>query len=300
MIIDFHTHTFPDKISSNVLAKLSSSSHTKNFTEGSVQDLLESMQRASVDYSVNLPVMTNVGQVEKVNSALIAARDTLLEQGIITFGGIHPDYENYKQELRRLKENHIPGIKLHPAYQNTDFDDPRMMRILDQASELGLIVLTHAGIDVGIHDRNYASVGQILRVINTVHPEKLVLAHMGGWGCWEEVERDLAGAPVWLDTAFSIGPITPSSDIPPIRTANLSDSDFVRLARKHGTDRILFATDSPWEDQQDYVRRFRRTLLTASEKARILSKNAEKLLGLPSTFELHSGSPESIYPDPAD
>ena len=48
-----------------------------------------------------------------------------------------------------------------------------------------MIVLIHAGIDIGIYDRNYASVAQILNVIRDVQPEKFVLAHMGGWACWK-------------------------------------------------------------------------------------------------------------------
>ena len=48
---------------------------------------------------------------------------------------------------------------------------------------------------------------QILRIIDEIRPEKFVLAHMGNWGLWEDVERDLAGAPVWFDTAFAIAVI---------------------------------------------------------------------------------------------
>lgn len=280
MIIDFHTHTFPDKISIRVLDKLSHLSHTEYFTEGSVKSLTESMHEASVDYSVNLPVMTTPQQVEKVNTALIADREHLLEQGIITFGGIHPDYENYKKELQRLKDNHIPGIKIHPAYQHTDIDDIKMLRIIDYASELGLITLTHAGIDIGIYDHNYASVGQILKVIEEVHPEKFVLAHMGNWGCWEEVKHHLAGAPVWLDTAFSIGPITPLPNETPYLPSNLSYEDFVTLVRMHGTDKILFATDSPWESQKEYVSRLDHTSLNEQEKEQIFSANARQLLAM--------------------
>ena len=88
MIIDFHTHTFPAKISKSVLARLSRLSHTKYFTDGSAAGLIASMKEASVDYSVNLPVMTTADQVEKVNGALIADRESLKEQGILTFGGM--------------------------------------------------------------------------------------------------------------------------------------------------------------------------------------------------------------------
>lgn len=280
MIIDFHTHTFPARISADVLAKLSRLSHTKYFTNGSVPDLTASMEEASIDYSVNLPVMTSAEQVEKVNGALIADRDRLFEQGIITFGGMHPGYGDYKKELIRLKENGILGIKIHPAYQSTEIDDIRMMRIIDAASDLGLIVLTHAGIDIGIYDHNYTSVQQVLKIIDEVRPPKFVLAHMGGWGCWEDVERDLLGAPVWFDTAFAIGPITPDdakSGAPYLNT-NLTEDAFMRIVRKHGADQILFATDSPWESQKDYVARIEAMPLNKEEKEMIFSGNARKLL----------------------
>ncbi len=282
MIIDFHVHTFPAEISANVLAKLSRLSHTEYFTDGSTNSLLASMQEACVTYSVNLPVMTRPDQVEKINSSLAASREQLFTNGIITFGGMHPDYDNYKNELLRLKQSGILGIKIHPAYQNTDIDDIRMMRIIDCASQLGLIILTHAGIDIGIYDHNYASVSQILKVIDEVRPEKFVLAHMGGWGCWEDVEQELAGAPVWFDTAFSVGPVTPDREHSgvPYLSCNLTDEAFVRIVRKHGTDKILFATDSPWEAQKDYIGRIQKMPLTEQEKEQIFSGNAKKLLGL--------------------
>ncbi len=283
MIIDFHTHTFPKKVSQSILDDLAAKSRSQYFTDGSPDDLAASMKRAGIRYSVNLPVMTYPGQVEKVNQSLIRQKDELLSRGILTFGGIHPGYGDWQGELRRLKNAGIPGIKLHPAYQGVDFDDPQMMRIVDFASSLGLIVVTHAGIDIGIRDHNYCSVKQVLNVLNQVRPEKLVLAHMGGWACWEEVEKDLAGAPVWMDTAFSVGPVTPweKAKEPPYRTANLTDADFVRLTRKHGTGRVLFATDSPWEDQADYIARMDRMPLNDTEKQAIFSGNAAALLGIP-------------------
>lgn len=287
MIIDFHTHTFPDKISEKVVDKLGRFAHTKPFTNGSVSGLLSSMQEASqgedtLAFSVNLPVMTSPQQVEKVNSSLIEQNEHLKEQGIITFGGMHPDYEPYRSQLQRLKENGIPGIKLHPAYQAVDLDDIRMLRIIDCASELGLITLIHAGIDIGINEHNYSSVSQILALLDQVHPEKLVLAHMGNWGCWDEVEQDLAGAPVWFDTAFSIGAITPypGQEALLYRNANLSDEDFIRLVRKHGTDKILFGSDSPWDSQSAYIRQVNEMALRDDEKAQILSDNARALLKL--------------------
>jgi hypothetical protein len=283
MIIDFHTHTFPDSISEKVVDQLGRVSATLPHTNGSVGDLVHSMQKAGVDYSVNLPVMTSVEQVEKVNSKLIKNMESYEKQGIITFSGMHPDYANYKEELKRLKREGIQGIKIHPAYHHMDLNDIRIMRIIGEASEQGLIVLIHAGIDIGIYDRNYASVKQIIQVIDEVQPEKFVLAHMGGWAGWKEVESDLAGAPVWLDTAFTFGKITPYPNLPPTPyTCVLPDEDFIRLCRKHGIDKILFATDSPWQDQADYVKRIQAMDFTQDEKNKIFGENAKKIL----TFSL--------------
>ena len=282
MIIDFHTHTFPDSICDKTIAKLSSLSATKPFTNGSVGALLQSMQKAGIDYSVTLPVMTNPGQVEKINHALVEKLEEAKQSGLITFGGMHPDYEDYKKELRYLKESGVKGIKLHPAYQNVDLTDLRMLRILDAAANENLIVLIHAGIDIGIYDHDYASTGHILQVLKEIGDFSFVLAHMGGWGCWDRVESDLAGANVYLDTAFALGQITPAPNAvtPPIRTTNLSREDFLRIVAKHGEDKILFATDSPWEDQTDYIRRIREYCDNARMSDRILGQNAKELLQL--------------------
>lgn len=282
MIIDFHTHTFPEAICEKVLHKLSMASCTTPFTRGSESDLLASMKKNEIAYSVTLPVMTNAQQVEKINHNLCEEREASCKKGLISFGGMHPEYEEYKKELAFLKDHGIKGIKLHPAYQCVDLDDIRMMRIIDAASELGLIVLIHAGIDVGIYDHNYSSTAQILKVIDTIHPEKFVLAHMGNWGCWEEVESDLCGAPVFFDTAFSLGKITAAKDAPkpPILSENLSNEAFARIVTKHGASKILFATDSPWEDQGDYLNRLQAMPITQKEKEMILGLNAKALLSL--------------------
>ena len=281
MIIDFHTHTFPEKIAQKVVNSLALESCTKPFTDGSMNGLLSSMKDVGVTYSVNLPVMTNVEQVEKINTSFIEGKESLLAKGIIAFGGMHPNYEDIRSELTRLKAAGIQGIKIHPAYQKYDLDHPKMMKIIDIASELDMIVITHAGIDIGIYDHDYASIKHVLKILKEISPPKLVLAHMGGWGCWEDVERDLAGAPVYFDTAFSIGPITPlpGHDKRPYLEENLSLEDFTRLARKHGCEKILFATDSPWQAQGDVIQLIEQSNLSSAEKYLIYAQNATRLLG---------------------
>ena len=113
MIIDFHTHTFPDKSSEKIVNHLAHTGCIPPHTDGSVIGLFSSMKEADIDYSVNLPVMTKPGQVEKVNSSLIMQKKYLLDMKIITFGGMHPDYVNYKRRT--------PAIEAgwHSRYQIT-------------------------------------------------------------------------------------------------------------------------------------------------------------------------------------
>lgn len=282
MIIDFHTHTFPPKIAGSVLQKLQHLSRSKPYTDGTPDGLRRSMEQAHIDISILLPVMTNTGQVHKLNEAAARTNEHWQETGLLSFGGMHPDTPDYRAELAHIQEMGLPGIKLHPAYQDTDFDDIRYLRIIDRASELGLIVLTHAGWDIGIPHHNYCTPKHIQHVVREIAPDKLVLAHMGGWWDWAAVEQELAGLPVYFDTAFSTGDIVPAPGTTrtPEESHNLNCTDFVRLVRRHGTKRILFATDSPWSDQQETLDFIQNADFTQEELSDILGGNAQKLLGI--------------------
>ena len=187
MIIDFHTHTFPDKIAGSVIGKLQLLSRSRPFTNATNDGLRRSMEQAGINLSILLPVMTNEGQVHKLNELAARTNERWEETGLLSFGGMHPDTEDYKSALRQVADMGLPGIKLHPAYQGADFDDIRYLRIIDKASELGLIVLTHAGWDIGIPEHNYCDTRHVQHVMREVGPDKLVLAHMGGWQDWKAV-----------------------------------------------------------------------------------------------------------------
>ena len=58
----------------------------------------------------------------------------------------------------------------------------------------------------------------------------------------------------------------------------MSIPQFVRMVRNHGTDKILFATDSPWGGQKEFVDCFNAIDLTEEERILITQKNAERLL----------------------
>ncbi len=282
MIIDFHTHTFPDKIAGSVIGKLQRLSRSRPVTNATNDGLRRSMEQAGIDLSILLPVMTNAGQVHKLNDLAARINERWQETGLLSFGGMHPDVENYKEALNHVAELGLKGIKIHPAYQGADFDDIRYLRIIDKASELGLIVLTHAGWDIGIPGHNYCDTKHIQRVMREVGPDRLVLAHMGGWQDWKAVGEELAGLPLYFDASFSTGDIVPAPGTTrtPEESHNMNREQFIHLVRKLGTDRILFATDCPWSDQAESLRFVRSCGFSQQELADILGNNAQKLLDI--------------------
>lgn len=265
MVIDFHTHIFPDSIASKTIEFLEAEGNIKAFTDGTLEGLKKSMKENNITMSVILPVVTKPSQFETINTfaAAITGKD-----GIVSFGGIHPDTEDYKEKLEEIKSMGLLGIKLHPDYQKTFIDDPKMIKIIQYASELGLIVLIHAGLDIGIPDPVHCPPERTANMLAQIDclDAKIILAHTGGYDMWDEVEEYIVGKNVWLDISYSLGKI--------------KDEQFVRIVKNHGADRTLFASDSPWGGQKETYDYLMKLDFTEEEFERILYRNALDLLGL--------------------
>lgn len=270
MIIDFHTHVFPEKIAASTIAKMEKQGDVTARLDGTLNALKNSMKKAGVDYSVVLPVATRPEQFQTINRY---AHEIDGKDGIISFGGIHPNTLHYKEELEQIKALGLRGIKLHPDYQHTFFKDEKYLRLMRYAVELELIILVHAGIDTGLPVPIHCPPDQIAYVIKELEAScrkkpKLVLAHGGGYGLWDQVEELVVGKEVYIDLSFAIG------------KEGMPVEQLIRMIRNHGADKILFATDSPWRDQQEDIAIFKALPLTFQEKKKIFGENAKKLLAI--------------------
>lgn len=284
-VIDIHTHTFPEKIATVALEKLKAKCHTKNFTDGTFNALAMSMKGAGINHSVIQPVATSSKQVIHVNDASIRINNNAHETGIFSFGAMHPDFEGVHEELTRLSRAGIMGIKLHPVYQGVDINDERYTNILECAGNSGLVVMIHAGLDIGFPGAENSTPEKISRAIaRTSGHVKIILAHMGSWKCWDKVCELFAGMEnIYIDTAFSLGKFTPLDDgyySGPEDCEMLSEKDFVQIVNSFGANRVLFGTDSPWASQYDSVKNFVALPLSEHDKNLILYENSASLLGL--------------------
>ncbi len=267
MIIDFHTHVFPDKIAKPTIDFLASKSGYMPCSDGTVQGLISLMDKGNIDKSVLLPVVTKSSQFSSVNKFASELNNT---ERIWSFGGIHPDDETPEAHLDEIKKMGLYGIKLHPDYQNAFIDDERYIRIIRYALSIGLAVITHSGVDDGCEGEVKCTPDRILHVLDDIYkgstPDepRLILAHGGGFRMYAEVMEKLCGLPVYFDLAY---------------ISEFTDTDILlSIIRNHGADKILFASDSPWSDPGTGAERIRSLPLTDNELCKIFSENALRLL----------------------
>lgn len=263
MIIDFHTHCFPETIAARALEKLSyTAGGLEYYTSATTDGIRTSMAREGVDRSVILSIATNAHQQESVNNFAAEINNS---DDLIAFGSVYPFADNALEELERIKALGLPGIKLHPEYQEFFVDDERLRPLYRKISELGLITVFHAGEDYG-YSAPFHCMPENLRRALSWFDAPVVAAHWGGMNAGEEVIDKLCGLDLYFDTSFGY--------------AQLPRSTALKIVEKHGADKILFGTDSPWHTKSQEMRLLNTLELNDDEMEKILSGNAKKLLGM--------------------
>ncbi len=271
MVIDFHTHVFPDKIAEKTISFLMENGDIPSYGNGTLSNLKEKMKESKTDKSLVLPVCTKPSQFDSVNKF---AKILNSEENIYSFGGIHPDNDNIPERLRYIKSLGLKGIKLHPDYQETYINDDRIFNIVKTAVGLDMYVTIHAGVDVAYPNDVHCTPEQSAKLIERIYNgnynviPKIIFAHLGGIDMFDDVEKYLVGKPVYFDLAVIL---TFSSD---------KKSQIERIIKTHGADKILYASDYPWSELKENISRMNSLNLSDRQKDLILHKNAEKILSI--------------------
>ncbi len=263
MLIDFHTHAFPERIAAKAVEKLSfASGGLKPHTDGSLSSLKEAMEKSHTDISVVLSIATNAHQQKSVNDFAAQINNG---KDIFAFGSVFPDAEDALYELERIKALGLKGVKLHPDYQGFMVDDEKMKPIYKKISQLGLITVFHAGYDYGFPPPYGATPERLLKALSHFD-SPVVAAHWGGVSCGKGVLELLCGKDIYFDTSFGYGTM-------PKYYAE-------KILEKHGSEKMLFGTDTPWHTAEMEMRLLSSLGLSDAEMADITHKNAMKLLGI--------------------
>jgi len=263
LVIDIHTHCFPDHIASKALDALAAvAANHPRFTDGTIAGLKESMRQSGISKSVILHIATKASQTSVINRWAVEIND----DEIISFGTIHPDYSDWKDEIAFLSDAKIKGIKFHPDYQGFFIDEPRMFPVYEAIAKAGMIILFHAGLDIGLPGPYKCMPYMLKKITRDLPGAKIIAAHMGAYAFWDDVDKLLLGEELYFDTSYCL--------------VKMEQERLKSMIINHGYEKVLFGSDSPWAMQNPEIEKIRALGLTDMQTEAVLYGNSRRLLGI--------------------
>ncbi|MBP7051360.1 MAG: amidohydrolase family protein [Phycisphaerae bacterium] len=263
-IVDFHTHAFPDALAARAMkALVAEVPGIPAYLDGTVGDLVRSMDRAGIEKSVVCCIATKPEQFEPI----LRWCEHIRSDRLIPFPSVHPADPMVSDHIRRIRQEGFLGIKLHPYYQDFFADEGRMQPLYEAVDSSGLLLVMHTGYDVAFPRVRRADPASILRVKERFAGLRLVATHLGAWQQWDEACEQLIGREIPMEISFALDEL----DVERARSMILG----------HPDGHVLFGTDSPWTDQGQTLALLERLRLPDEKLDAILGGNALSLLGLP-------------------
>ena len=259
MIVDLHNHVWPDAVARRALAN--GIPEMTLAGDGTVSGLADAQDRAGVDRSVCLAVANGPDAVDKAN-AFVGGLD---RSRYIPFGTVHPGLA-VEENLAALRSAGVQGVKIHPLFQGFRLDDPNLMPLLEAlAGEFPVIV--HVGAGAGGTGEESTPV-MVRDWVQSFPALDVIACHFGGYHRWEDAAEVLHGLPLYLDTSW------------PPSVATLDKATVRDAIRKHGVERVLFASDWPTASPAKELAAIRDLGLDDDETALVMGGNAKRLLHL--------------------
>ncbi len=261
--VDFHTHAFPDALAPRAMkALLAEAPGIKAYLDGTIADLLRSMDQAGIEKSVVCCIATKPEQFE----AILRWCGQIRSDRLIPFPSVHPADPACIDHIRQIQAEGFSGIKLHPFYQDFFADEDRMFDFYEAVVRQDLLLVMHTGYDIAFPRIRRADPQKLLGIAETFPDLKLVTTHLGAWQQWDEVSRHLLGRKIYMEMSFAL------EELGPARARE--------MILGHPDGYLLFGTDSPWTDQAGTLALLENLHLPQKKLAPILAGNALGLLGL--------------------
>lgn len=258
--IDTHCHAFPDFLAEKAINQLSEHSGSyKPFTDGTIKSLIEQMEKNEVEKAFIANIATKPEQAK----AITAWSKEIHSKQIIPLGSIHPDSKNWIEEIDQIEKSGLPGIKLHPMYQNFTVDENKMLPIYEYIANKNLFILFHAGYDIAFPGDKRATPEKFINIKRMLPELIIITAHLGGWQTWKENIEYITGNDIYIETSF---------------IDEIEENLFYELIRKHDNEKILFGSDTPWTDIKKQIASIEYFKLPYELKYKIFYENAINLL----------------------
>ena len=170
------------------------------------------------------------------------------------------------EEVSALLSEGFGGVKLHPRAQNFDPLSRRYHKIYKAIEDSGKPLLMHTRKTLPFirtaHMANpaYSDPDRIVRLAADFPNMSLIIAHLAA------MSRDAITEIGRRDNLY-------------LETSILGTTMSMKmLCKSIGADKIIYGSDAPYSDQEIEILKIRKAEISASEKRRILSENARKII----------------------
>ena len=109
MIIDVHTHAFPDAIAERAIPHLEAEGDITAFLDGTIASLLRSMNESEIDSAVVASIATRPGQFDSILRWSLE----ISSERIVPFPSVHPADARAADQVTEIKRSGLNGVKLH-------------------------------------------------------------------------------------------------------------------------------------------------------------------------------------------
>lgn len=264
MIFANHAHVFPEDLK----------------PAGTVEKLMEFLDECEIDKAVAFAPFSDrfadAGIEESPNEWLaraIKGNDRLVGFGTVDFS------KNLRDEVERIADLGLKGIKMHPPYQEFVIDGPEAFKVYEKAQELGLFISFHSGMHW--HRLRDNRVLLFDEVAWNFQKLKFSMEHIGGYHFFKEAlavmcnnsrrEEDCVFAG-WT----SVGNRKGKGD-----EWALTDEELETVIYQTGEDRSIFGLDFPFSKPEHIkadIARIKSLDISEECKEKILGKTLEKVL----------------------
>lgn len=285
MIIDIHTHLFPDFIRENredyifdepAFSLLYSDPGSKMI---GADEIVRAMDEQGVDISVvfGFPWL-NSDTCRRHNDYILESVSRYPDR-LLGFCCVNPYTKESDHEVQRCLQAGLSGVGELALYKEGGISEDavrRMAPVMEQCEEGGLPVMFHTNEPVGHQypGKTDNTLAQIYRLVKTYPDNKIILAHWGGGlFFYNLLKKEVSGvlSNVYFDTAAS---------------PFLYDPQVYKLGMElAGEDKIVFGTDYPLIPPKRYYRDIEAAGLSQEQRKKLLCGNAANILSIPCNEE---------------
>ena len=206
------------------------------------------------------------------------------EPKLIGFGTIDFDEKNLKDQVKKVADLGLKGLKIHPAAQEVKINSPELFEVYEEAQAQGLFISFHTG----LHWHRISDYQMLLfdEVAYNFPKLRFSMEHIGGYSFFREAllimnNNSRSEIPHVYAGWTSIAMETDEMGNARQGAWSLTDDDLCTLVHQAGYKTSIFGLDTPYkgiEQTQQAIDRIKNLPITEEAKHAILGDNLREII----------------------